>query len=69
MIESISEQVTKHPEFPPLMAWAHFADWVRVEHGVFQAWMDRGYIPTVKVGKHRLVNVVLLVDQLREQGQ
>lgn len=51
------------------MAWPEFADWVHVEHGVFQAWMDRDYIPTVKIGKRRLVNVVALVDQLREQGK
>lgn len=69
MIETINDQVTKHPEFPPLMAWPEFADWVHVEHGVFQAWMDRDYIPTVKIGKRRLVNVVALVDQLREQGK
>ena len=52
--------------FPPFMPWREFADWVREEHAVVRGWVDKGYLPCVKVGRRRLVNLVVLVEQLRE---
>jgi hypothetical protein len=52
---------------PPLMAWREFADWIRMEHGVVQGWIESGYLPSVRIGKHRLVNIALLSKNLMEE--
>lgn len=52
--------------FPPLMPWRQFADWIREEHTVVRGWVDKGHLPCVKVGRRRLVNLVALVEQLRD---
>lgn len=51
---------------PPLMPWAMFADWIGMgdEPGVVEAWLARGYIPTIKIGKRVMVNVTLLNKDL-----
>ena len=52
---------------PPLMAWREFADWIRVKQSVVGGWVESGYLPTERIGKHRLVNVALLSKQLLER--
>ena len=54
---------------PPLMPWALFADWIGMgdEPGVVEAWLARGYIPTIKIGKRVMVNVTLLNKDLLER--
>lgn len=56
---------------PPLMPWRTFADWIGMseEHGVVQAWCQRGYLPTHRIGKHVMVNVVALTKQLLEKEE
>ena len=41
----------------PVMTRERFAALVGVEEGVVRGWIDKGYLPTLKVGKHRLVNL------------
>lgn len=54
---------------PPLMPWRQFADWIRMDqdHELVWGWIRRGYLPTVLIGKHRLVNVAALIRQLEEK--
>ncbi|MBR9882308.1 MAG: DNA-binding protein [Oceanospirillales bacterium] len=52
---------------PPLMAWRAFADWICIEQSIVRGWMENGYLPTERFGKHRLVNVALLSKQLLER--
>ncbi len=54
---------------PPVMPWRQFADWIRMdqEHETVWGWIKRGYLPTVLIGKHRLVNVAALIRQLEEK--
>lgn len=54
---------------PPLMPWQAFADWIGMqeEPEVVRAWLDRGYIPRVKIGKRVMVNVALLTKELLER--
>lgn len=66
-IEEGLPDVTKFLGCPPVMPRDQFADWIRVEPGIVLGWMNRGYIPTVMVGKHRLVNVVQYVRNLLDQ--
>ena len=44
----------------PVMTKERFAELVGVEVGVIRGMIDRGYLPTVKIGRHRLVNVAAL---------
>lgn len=52
---------------PPLMQWREFADWIRVDQSIVKGWCEVGHLPTVRLGKHRLVNVALLAQQLLNQ--
>ncbi|WP_417583181.1 DNA-binding protein [Nitrincola sp.] len=52
---------------PPLMQWREFADWIRMDQSIVRGWIENGYLPTERIGKHRLVNVVLLSKQLSEK--
>lgn len=54
---------------PPIMPWALFVDWIGMsEHsGKVEAWIQRGYIPKVKIGKHVMVNVALFIKELHER--
>ncbi|MDY0205098.1 MAG: DNA-binding protein [Pseudomonas sp.] len=56
---------------PPVMPWREFADWIRMSdgHDVVEAWIKRGYLPTVKIGRHRMVNVAQLVQSLLNEEE
>lgn len=56
---------------PPLMPWRQFADWIRMgdEPETVWAWIKRGYLPSVRIGRHRMVNVALLNRQLEEKDE
>lgn len=47
----------------PVMSRQRFAELAGVEDGVVRGWIERGQIPTVKVGRHRLINIALLHDE------
>jgi len=54
---------------PVLMPWQKFAEWIGMgdEPIVVRTWLERGYLPSQKVGKRTMVNVALLHQQLLEQ--
>lgn len=55
---------------PPVMPWREFADWIQVGADTVEMWIKRGYLPTVKIGRYRMVNVALLTQQLlNEEGE
>lgn len=66
MIPEIGEGMKRNADWPPMMSWSEFAEWIRVSPGIVRGWVDKGYLPMVRVGKHRMINIVALVDQLRE---
>lgn len=68
MIDQELAERIKQLNWPPLMEWREFADWVRIDPGVVQGWIHRAYIPTVKIGRHRLVNILDLLKEL-ESGE
>lgn len=61
-LANISRQVNV-----PVMEKSKFADLVGVDVGVVNGWIDKGYIPSMKLGKHRLVNIALLAEECMEQ--
>lgn len=52
---------------PPILPWEKFADWIQVPPGIVRGWLDRGYLPAARYGKHLFVNVELLRKQLLEK--
>ena len=67
MVNMINESVTmdnnsvQHlPVTVPVMDRERFAELVGVAPGVVQGWINKGYLPTIAVGKYSLVNVSLL---------
>lgn len=44
--------------FAPVMDPQKFSEIVGVSKSVVDGWMKRGYLPTIKIGKRRLVNMV-----------
>lgn len=66
MVAELQQSIITNTDWPPLMPWRSFADWCRIDHGIVQGWVERGYLPTTRFGKHRMVNVAALIDQLKE---
>ena len=60
--------------YSPLMTVSHFAELVGLSEGVVTGWVKRGYIPTIKAGRHRLINIAKLhvmaidLDRLEVNG-
>lgn len=51
----------------PVMSAERFASLVGVTHDVVRGWIDKGYIPSVPMGRWRLVNIALLTRELLER--
>lgn len=52
--------------FIPFMTPRKFASAIGLSEGVVGGWIDQGYIPTAKVGRYRMVSMVLLVANLEK---
>jgi hypothetical protein len=50
-----------------LLSREKFALSVGIPIGVVIGWCDRGYIPTISIGKYSLINVALLQKQCLEK--
>jgi len=50
----------------PVMAPDRFAELVGVPVGVVQGWIDKGYVPTSKIGRWRLINIAILTRESLE---
>jgi hypothetical protein len=58
------EQKQPAPIYAPLATKERFAYMTGLEEGVIRGMIDKGHLPTVKVGKYRLINLALLHDEL-----
>lgn len=54
---------TQLSPFNPLVTQRFFAESAGLSLRVVEGWVIRGYLPTIKIGKHRLINVAVLVAQ------
>lgn len=60
----------KAPQVPahvPLMTLERFAELSGLDQGVIYGHVRKGYLPAVKLGKYRLINVALLQAQCLAQ--
>lgn len=64
LVISDADQVQKLLIAPPVMPWRDFAAWIQLSEDVVEHWVKRGYLPTVKIGRYRMVNVALFTQQL-----
>ncbi|MDS4071396.1 MAG: hypothetical protein RKO24_17425 [Candidatus Competibacter sp.] len=53
----------------PVMAMDRFAELVGVSADVVRGWVERGYLPTTKIGRYRLVNIALLTREALQGGE
>lgn len=55
-------------EAPPVMPWVKFAEWIQMddELQVVRGWIDRGYLPSIKIGKRLMINIELFKQQLTD---
>lgn len=70
-VEGVNIELNDQSQTPPLMPWREFADWIRMSdnHDKVRGWIRRGYIPTIKLGKHVMVNLTLLNQRLLDEDQ
>lgn len=60
------EQLAAQP-VAPVMSKERFAELSGVPFGVVDGWCNRGYLPTMVIGKHRVINIVQLHQICLEQ--
>jgi excisionase family DNA binding protein len=53
----------------PIMSRERFAELVGVSDDTVRGWMNNGYIPTVKIGRHRVVNLLALSRECLEREE
>ncbi len=59
-------QATDLLTFIPFMTPDKFAESIGLSKGVVGGWIDQGYLPTAKIGRYRMINMVVLVTNLKE---
>ncbi len=60
------EQADSQLFFIPFMTPDKFAEAIGLSKGVIGGWIDQGYLPTAKIGRYRMINMVILVANLKE---
>lgn len=58
---------TIQTHFIPLVSVEQFSRTCGVTVRTVEAWVIRGHVPTVKIGRHRLVNVFALIAQANHE--
>ncbi|MBE0471335.1 MAG: hypothetical protein IBX55_17715 [Methyloprofundus sp.] len=53
-------------EFAPLMHASKFAEISGLSLGVINGWIRQDYLPTVKIGKYSMINMISLTNQLSQ---
>jgi excisionase family DNA binding protein len=50
---------------PPLLSREQFASFAGITADTVRGWIQSHTIPSVKIGRHRLVNVALIIEELQ----
>lgn len=50
----------------PVIHIDRFAELVGVSSGVVGGWIDRGYLPTYKLGRYTLINLAQLTQEIKD---
>jgi len=65
-IKQVLEQTAFQLFFIPFMTPDKFAESIGLSKGVVGGWIDQGYLPTAKIGRYSMINMVVLVTNLKE---
>lgn len=57
------------PVFFPVMTREKFAELSGLAEGVIQGMIEKGHLPSIKIGRYRLVNVAKLAQSCREAAR
>ncbi|MDO8417084.1 MAG: hypothetical protein Q7S87_12835 [Agitococcus sp.] len=52
--------------FVPVCTRERFAQFSGLDEGVIRGMCDRGYLPTIKLGKYSLINLVALMQECQQ---
>lgn len=55
------------PSTTPIVTKARFSEMSGLSEEILRGMIERGHLPTLKVGKHRMINVALLTKECLEQ--
>lgn len=61
------EQKSAMPPAAPIMTKARFSEISGLSEETLRGMIERGHLPTLKVGKHRTINVALLTKECLDQ--
>ena len=77
--EQIKELLVTHPIIQqivlppvlnlPLIHHTQFAHLNGLSAGVIGGWIDEDYLPTVKIGRYTMINLVALTERLKNGGE
>lgn len=62
-----TEQKTAIQATTPIVTKARFSEMSGLTEETLRGMIERGHLPTLKVGKHRMINVALLTKECLEQ--
>lgn len=54
--------------FSPVVTKERFSELTGLEVGVIEGQVAKGHLPTVKIGRYRMINLVELVRECQEAG-
>lgn len=52
---------------PPYVTKQRFSELSGLQEEVIRGMIDKGYLPTVKIGRYRLINLTLITKEALEQ--
>lgn len=55
--------------FVPVCTRERFAQFSGLDEGIIRGMCERGYLPTIKIGKHSLINMVALIQECLQSYQ
>lgn len=58
---------TSLPVMVPVMTVKQYAQNIGLSVGTVQGWIKRGHVPTVKIGKHRMINLYQLAESCAKE--
>lgn len=61
------EHKSAMPSAAPIMTKARFSEISGLTEETLRGMIERGHLPTLKVGKHRMINVALLTKECLAQ--
>jgi len=61
---NIDLEFSELPVFVPVLSVDRYAKSIGIDVGVVDGWVKRGYIPTIKIGKRRLINIAAMTQEL-----